>query len=155
MVCGCVRARRGLAKKMIIILALSSYFDRTSGNESISRKLLPTSSLYALYSGRWRPACRNNQTGVFSTSSPRAALIIKSFFGRSGVEYESLRLNSPKSKEIEADKDLWENLGFGTIKPNAGVNAKTATQKRMVDWFSKWFQFVLNYEQVTLGGRGF
>lgn len=33
-----------------------------------------------MYSGRCRPACLNNHTGVLSTSSPRAARIMRSFF---------------------------------------------------------------------------
>ena len=44
-----------------------------------------------------------------------------------------MRLNSPKSNEIEADKGLWwAKLGFGATKPKTGVNVKTATAKRMV-----------------------
>jgi hypothetical protein len=48
---------------------------------SKSRKFLPVSFLYWLYSGRWRPAWRNSHTGVASVSSPLATRTIRSFLG--------------------------------------------------------------------------
>ena len=51
------------------------------GSFKSSRKFLPVVSLYAMYSGRWRPAWRKSHTGVRSTFSPFAARIIVSFAG--------------------------------------------------------------------------
>lgn len=53
-------------------------------------------SLTCLNSGKYRPACRMTQTGTLSTSSPRAALKMRSFFNVGKLAYSKKISNFQK-----------------------------------------------------------
>ena len=66
------------------------------GSFRSSRKFLSLTFLYSMYSGKCRPACRNNHTGVRSTFWPLAARIIMSFDGAELEEAKTTHLAAGK-----------------------------------------------------------
>mmetsp|Transcript_28264 Transcript_28264/g.69905 ORF Transcript_28264/g.69905 Transcript_28264/m.69905 type:complete len:237 (-) Transcript_28264:3-713(-) len=72
--------KRIAASRLYLRMGCMVHSATSLGSFRSSTKFLPVAFLYASYSGRWRPACLNNHTGVLSTFSPRAARTIRSFF---------------------------------------------------------------------------